>query len=821
MRHPLRSLSISQATGSLFEDFRLALRALGRNWSFALVAIIALGLGIGANSNIYSTLKAMVLHPLAIPELDRVLTVGEIVPRTGWEGVVAPANFRDLAERNTVFERVAGFQGRGWDANVSSAGTAERLEGYLVTPEFFPLLDMAPLLGRSFSAADSSDEVRQVVLSYGSWQKDFGGDREIVGRNVTLNGGKATIIGVMPSDFDFPIGAQIWAPLPMNSAEMHSRGDHTLEVIARLKKEISIDRARAELNTIAAGLEHDYPDTNAGRKFEVGLLRKDVLGETRNYILILMWSAVFVLLLACANVANLQLARTMSQQKELAVRIALGASRWRIARQVLVESTLLSMAGGVIAILVAVWSVPLTRATVPPFIVQHVAGVKNIRVDAGVLGFTALIAVLTGIAAGLLPALQACSRSTLNEGLKEGVRGASSSSSSSRGRSRSLLVMSEIALALILLTGASLMVKGFRNLVNRYPGYDSSSALSLRVSLPEKNYPSPAARADFYQQVQEKLAAIPGVETAAVVKFLPSGWQWQSGSFRIENVAPVPGEQLRAGMQAVSADFFRAVRVPLRSGRLLSQQDGADNPPVLVISETMARRYWPDRDPVGRRIRFAAAEPWRTIVGTVGDIRQNTFDEEFRSIAYLPIAQQPPQSAAFILRTSRDPMSLAAAARAAIQSVDRDQAAFDIRTLQQLISDNASGVQYSARMMFAFALIALALAASGIYAVMAYAVVQRRHEIGVRMALGAQHADVLRMIVGNSFKLSAGGLVVGVPVAFVLMRLLASMLFGVVRLDIPILLGLTVILGLIGAMAGLFPARRAARVDPLAALRDQ
>ncbi|MGE5323142.1 MAG: ABC transporter permease, partial [Actinomycetota bacterium] len=381
MRHSLSSLSISQATGSLFEDFRLALRTLGRNWSFALVAIMALGLGIGANSTIYSTLKAMVLRPLAIPELDRVLTVGEKVPRTGWEGVVAPANFRDLAERNTVFERVAGFQGRGWDANVSSAGSAERLEGYLVTPDFFALLDMPPLLGRSFTAADSSSgEVREVVLSYGSWQKDFAGDQEIVGHSITLNGGKATIIGVMPREFDFPIGAQIWALLPMNSPEMSSRGNHTLEVIARLKKGVSVEQARAELNTIAAALEHDYPTTNAGRKFVVGLLRKDVLGETRNYILMLMWSAVFVLLLACANVANLQLARTMGQQKELAVRIALGASRWRIARQVLVESMLLSLAGGAVGILLAAWAVPLTRASVPPFIVQHIAGIKNIRV---------------------------------------------------------------------------------------------------------------------------------------------------------------------------------------------------------------------------------------------------------------------------------------------------------------------------------------------------------------------------------------------------------------------------------------------------------
>jgi putative ABC transport system permease protein len=809
-----------QVADTLLHDVRLAFRVLLRSRAFALVSIMALGLGIGANASVYSTLRAMVLHPLPFHELDRILIIGETVPRLGWEGNVAPANYRDLAQRSSTFERLAAFQGRGWDANVTGAGMPERLEGYLVTPSFFPLLGMTPLMGRVFSESEAgAGSIREAIISFATWQNHFGGDPHIVGRSLNLNGSPVTIIAVMPREFDFPIGAEIWAPWPVNAAEMSSRGDHTLDVIGRLKPDVPIDQARAELNTIAVNLEREYPATNDGRRFDLGFLRKEILGDTRQYILILMWSAVFVLLLACANAANLQLARTMGQQKELAVRVALGASRLRIISQVLVESGILSLAGGVVGLLLAAWAVPVTRAGVPPFIVQHVAGIKNIKLDGGVLAFTAIIAVLTGILAGVLPALQACSMSGLSEKLKDGLRG--SSSAPVRRRSRSLLVLTEVALAMILLVGASVMVKAFRHLANRYPGYEPSGALSFRVTLPQKNYATAQARADFYQRVVVKLAALPGVQAAAGVQYLPSGWFWQTGNFAIEDMPPRPGEQFRAGMQTVTPGFFRALGIPLRSGRFLTDQDGPDAAPVAVITETMARRYWPNSDPLGHRMRFASSDPWRFVVGVVGDIRQNTFDDRFRSTVYTPITQAPPQSSGFILRTSLDPMSLATAARGAVQSVDRDLPTFDIRTLEQLNADNASGVQYSAHMMFAFALIALLLAVAGIYAVMAYAVVQRTHEIGVRMALGARPADVLRMVIGNSVKLAAGGLAVGVPVAFVLVRILASLLVGVVRLDFSILVGMTVLLGLAAAVAGYLPARRAAQIDPIAALHNE
>lgn len=805
---------------TLLQDVRLGLRVLFRSRGFAWVSILALGLGIGANASVYSTLRAMVLHPLPFRDLDRILTIGEIVPKLGWEGSVAPANYRDLADRSTAFQRLAAFQGRGWDANVSGVGAPQRLEGYLVTPSFFPLLGLPPLMGRIFDESDAgSGGIREAIISFSAWQNKFGADPQIIGRQLNLDGGKVTIIAVMPREFDFPIGAEIWAPWPVVPVEMNNRGDHTLEVIGRLQSGVSLDQARAEFNTIAVNLEQEYPATNLGRRFDLGLLRKDILGDTRQYIVILMWSAVFVLILACANVANLQLARTMGQQKELAIRLALGASRARIVRQVLVESCLLSGAGGAVGLLLAAWAVPVTRAAVPPFIVQHVAGIKNIRLDAGVLAFTAIIALLTGILAGVLPALQACSTSDLHQTLKEGLRG--SSSVSLRSRLRSLLVLTEVALAMILLVGAWVMVKGFRNLANRYPGYEAGGALTFRVTLPEKKYASAQSRVDFYDRVLVNLAALPGVQAAAAAEYLPSGWSWQTGTFSIKDLVPRPGEQFRAGMQTVSADFFRALRIPLRSGRFLTDQDGANATPVAVITEITARRYWPNADPLGHRIRFASNDPWRQIVGIVGDIRQNTFDDRFRSTIYSPFAQAPPQSAGFILRTSRDPMSFAAAAREAVQTVDSDQPTYDARTLQDLITDNASGVQYSARMMFAFALIALLLAVAGIYAVMAYAVVQRTHEIGVRIALGARPADVLRMIVGSSVKLAAGGLAVGVPVAFVLMRVLASLLVGVVRLDVPFLVILTVLLALAAAAAGYIPARRAAQIDAITSLRSE
>ncbi len=802
------------------DDVRHALRLLRKSPGFSLVAILALALGIGANSTIFSSLKAMVLRPLAFPELDRIVTIRESLPKQGLNDFsVAPPNYRDLAAQNTVFERVAALRGRGRDSNLTGAGTPVRLEGEQVTASFFPLLGISPLLGRTFTDEEANAEARVVVLSYSAWQRQFAGDSAIVGRSILLDGAQIEIIGVMPPEFDFPIGADLWGPLSMTTAEMSRRGDHTLYVIGRLKREITEQQALAELQTIATDLERQYPATNRGRSFSIASFRKELTGATRYFVSVLMWAAVFVLLLACANVANLQLARAVSRQKELAIRAALGASRWSIARQVLLESVVLSVAGGLAGLPIALWGVTVTKAAVPPFIVQHIAGIKNIRVDSEVLVFTAVVTVLTGMVAGLLPALQSISTGRLYDALKSGARG--SSGLPIRTRLRSLLVISEVALALVLLVGAGLMVKGFNHLLEKYPGFDEYGVLSARVVLPENKYSDPRQRAAFYAQVLERLAAIPGVENASAVRFVPNGWSWQSSSFVIENSPARPSDIDFVGMQATSAEYFRQLRIPMRQGREFGAQDGIDSQPVIVISESFARRWWPQGDAMGHRMRFGTGTPWRMIVGVAADIQQSTMSEHDWPTVYLPIAQSPPTAATFLLRTSRDPMSLASAAREAVTAVDPYQALYDFRTLRQLSTDNSSGIEFSAHMMMAFGIIALILAAAGIYAVMAYTVSQRTHEIAICMAMGAQPGNVRRMIVGNSLRLAAIGLLIGLPMAFALSRIMAGFLVGVIRLDFITFAAFTLALGLAAVIAGYIPARRATRVDPMMALNSE
>lgn len=799
------------------DDVRHALRMLRKSPGFSVVGVIALALGMGANTTIFSTLKAMVLRPAAFPDLDRIVNVSEFLPKKSLTGIsVASPNYRDLVAQNTVFEQLAAIRGRGRDSNLTGAGTPVRLEGEQVTASFFPVLGLRPLFGRTFTQQEAEASAPVVVLSYGAWHRQFGGEAGIVGRSILLDGAQTEVIGVMPIEFDFPMGTDIWGPLPMTTAEMSVRGEHTLYVIGRLKRGISQDQALADLNTIAADLERQYPATNEGRSFRIVSLRKELCGATSDFVSILMWAAVFVLLLACANVANLQLARAVSRQKELAIRTALGAPRWRIYREVMVESLVLSIAGGAAGLLVAQWGISVTKSAVPPFIVQHIAGIKNIRLDSQVLAFTALVAVLAGLLAGLFPALQSSSTAVLYEALKSGTR--SSSAVPIRKRLRSLLVISEVALALVLLVGAGLMVKGFNHLLGKYPGFEEYGVLSARVTLAESKYSDARSRANFYTQALDRLSAIPGVESISAVRFVPNGWSWQSSTFVVENSLVHPGEADSVGMQAISPDYFGQLRIAMEQGRVFNSQDGPDAQLVVIVSENIARQWWPAGDALGHRMRFGAHEPWRTIVGVVADIHQSTMSEEYWPTVYVPIAQAPPESAAFLLRTARDPLSLAADARQAVSSVDPYQALYDIRTLRQLSTDNSSGIEFSAHMMMAFGVIALLLAAAGIYAVMAYTVNQRIHEIGICMAIGAQSRDILRMVMADSMKLALTGLAIGLPLAVGLSRVMAGLLIGIVRLDTSTFVILAATLALVAAGAGYVPARRATRVDPLVAL---
>ena len=700
--------------GILFQDVRYGLRMLAKDPGFTAVAVIALALGIGANTSIFSSVNAMLLHPFAFKHLDRIVTVWESVPKQNENHIkAAPANFRDWKEQSKGFDMLAA--GHGWDVNLTGAGVAERVEGYQVTAGLFPLLGMPPQFGRAITAGDfQPGHTSVVVLSYGFWQRHLGADPGIVGKSLHLNGQEFTVIGIMPADFDYPVGAEAWAPLDLGAAQNADRASHYLEVIGRLKSGTTMAQAQADLETIAAHLAQQYPQTNAGHGVRVMSLVEDLTYGSRQFLWVLMGAAAFVLLLACANVANLQLARATVRQKELAVRLALGASRWQITRQLLVESVLMALLGGLAGVLLASWGGELMQRTIPPFIVQHIPGIKHMKIDTGVLVFTLVVTLLTGILAGLAPALHV-SNPDPNEALKEGVRGGSASPG--RQRLRALLVVTEVALALVLLVGAGLMVKGFHSLLNAYPGFDRSNVLTFHIALAESKARDEARVRDFYAQVIEKLQALPGVDSAAAVTSLPSGWSWNRTEYTAEGQPPAaPGEMRVAVWESITPGFFRALRIPLLEGRLLTAQDGPDAPLAIVISQSMAHRIWGSQEPVGKRIKFGRAEssePWRTIVGVVGDIEQSPFDRVPKPTAYFPFAQMPLASSALAVRTLGDPIALAAAARAQVRSVDADQPPYDMRTLEQLISDNVSGVESSARMMFVFGVVALVLCGLG------------------------------------------------------------------------------------------------------------
>lgn len=808
--------------GTIIQDLKYGFRMLAKSPGFTTVAVITLALGIGANSNIFTAINAMLLRPFAFKDLGRTFVVWETAPKQDeYHTGVAPANFLDWNEQNKGFDQLAA--GRHWNVNLTGTGIAERVEAYQVTANFFPQIGIPAEIGRSINADDfQPGHYSVVVLSHGFWERHLGADRGIVGKSVLLNGQAFNVIGVMPSECDFPVGIEAWAPLDLTGAARTDRADHYLQVIGHLKPGVSMSQAQADLEAIATRLGREYPPTNAGHGVRLVNVVEDLTGGTRQFVSVLMGAAAFVLLLACSNVTNLQLSRATAREKEIAVRRALGASRWQIARQLLAESVLLAILGGAAGLLLAAWGLDVMRRTIPPFIVQHIAGLKHLEVDRSVVAFTLIVAVLTGILAGLAPALSS-SRPDLNEALKEGARGGTSNPL--RRRLRALLVVFEVALALVLLVGSGAMVKGFRSMMNSDMGFDRLHVLTFRVALPDKKYRDSDRVREFYDQLVQRLQSVPGVESAATVTSAPGSWNWNWSEYTGEGQPPAaPGEIRAAASQSASPDFFHVLRVPLLEGRFFAAQDGPNAPAVAVISRSLARQIWQEANPVGKHIKMGRAEsnePWRTIVGVVGDVKQSAFDHEPNPTAYVPFAQLPQAGSTLVVRTPDDPLVLAASARAAVKSVDPEQPAYDVRTLDQLVSDNASGVEYSARMMMVFGFVALVLAAAGIFALMAYSVAQRTHEIGVRMALGAQRTDVLGLVVGYAVKLAVIGLAIGIPVSLAMTSALSRLLFGIVRMDALTLAGLTVLLTAVATLAAYVPARRAATVDPLVALRHE
>ncbi|HKR12251.1 MAG TPA: ABC transporter permease [Pyrinomonadaceae bacterium] len=824
IQKPFREAPVPGGTGrsNLFTDFVQDLRYAGRmqrkNPGFTLVAIIALALGIGANTAIFSVVNTVLLRPLPYKDPERLTMVWEDASKHGYpRDTPAAANFVDWRSQNTVFEGMAAIADESF--NLTGAGDPERLEGRRVSVNLFPLLGIDPQLGRTFTSdEDQPGSNRVAVLSYGLWQRRFGGDNTIVGKPLNLNGDTYTVVGVMPARFQFPSSDdELWVPIAFTAEQAANRGRHYLQVVARLKSGVSFAQAQTEMNTIATRLQQQYPEQNADLGAVVTPLHEHLVGDIRPALLILLGAVGLVLLIACANVANLLLARAAVRQKEIAVRVALGARRGRLIRQFLTESVLLATVGGVVGLGIAFGGLILLRAFIP----ENISQAREIAMDLKVLGFTFLVSVITGLIFGLAPALQAA-RFNQTETLKEGGR--DSATGSSGKRIRGLLVMSEVAVSLVLLIGAGLLINSFMRLRNVDPGFRADNLLTMKFVLPEPKYAGFQSRTAFYSDLIQRVEGLAGVKSAAVTTNLPLYRQGNSISISIEGrPAPPPGQELIVVTRIVSPRYFETMSIPFLSGRQFTDQDIATSPRAVVISETMARRYWPGEDPVGKRIgagRIQRPEDWIQVVGVVKDVRQFELTAEPRPQMYLSYRQAgffAPRD--LVVKTDVDPASMAATVRKTVWEIDKDQPVSNIKTMEEILLDSIARQRFSMLLLAIFAAVALILAAVGIYGVMSYSVAQRTHEIGIRMALGAQTGAVLKLAVGYGLKLVIAGIAIGLIAAFFLTRVMSTLLFGVTATDPVTFTVISLLLIFVAAVASYIPARRATKVDPIIALR--
>jgi putative ABC transport system permease protein len=816
----------TETRGNMFadlaQDLRYGLRTLLKNPGFTVVALSALALGIGANSAIFSVVNAVLLRPLPFKNPEQLVMVWENATHLGFpKNTPSPPNFIDWQRLNTVFTGMAAMVERSF--NLTGVGEPERLDGRRVSANLFDLLGVPPFVGRTFVPDDDRAGAHVLLLSYSLWQRRFGSDPSIIGRAVTLNGESYTVIGVMPRGVHLPgygnWNDQLWVPIAFSSEEKTERGNHFLDVIARIKPGINRKQAQAEMETIAARLAKEYPKYNTQIGATVTPLHEEIVGDIKPALLILLGAVGFVLFIACANVANLLLARAAVREKEIALRIALGASRSRLTRQFLTESVLLALLGGGFGLLLALAGIRVLKTFIPATISQT----QTINIDAKVVVFTALVALLTGIVFGLAPAMNAL-HSNLNDSLKEGGR--DSAAGSKGNRLRNLLVIGEVAVSFILLIGAGLLINSFLHLRNLDPGFRADHLLTMRVDLSELKYPDGERRAEFFDEVLRRLRSLPGLESAAVAANLPFTYNGDSTTIAVEGIPdPPPAHWPDVIYRAIGSGYFTTMGIPMIRGRDFTDQDRGDSKKVVVISEKTAQHYWPGEDPIGKRLKPGATTsdiPWREVIGVVKDVRQNDFIAQPKMQMYLPYRQMKDLAAnALVVRTSVEPMSLATSVRNAIWTVDKDQPVANIDTMDHIVSEAIARQRFSMLLLGVFAALALLLAAVGIYGVMSYSVAQRRHEIGIRIALGAQRADVLRMTMKQGLKLVALGLLIGLASAFVLTRVMASLLFGISATDPATFASICVVLLGVAALANYIPALRATKVDPIVALQAQ
>jgi putative ABC transport system permease protein len=801
----------------LFQDFRYALRQLHKSPGFTAVAVITLALGIGANTAVFSVVDQVLLHPLPYPDSDRIVKISQTFQGVSTDDA-SPANYLDWVSQNQLSQKPAFAEmaaARGWRGSLSAGNRPEQVSGTMTTPSFFPLFGINPILGRSLAASDAqpgNDHV--VVLGYGLWQRYFAADPGVVGRNFRLNGEQYSVVGVMPPNFSPDEYGELWLPSPWgvpthplvpDQDPRQFRDRNYLEAWARLKPGVTMPVARAELDTIARRLEKQYPDSNG----EVGVsllpLHEYIVGDVRPVLLVLLAAVVFVLLIACANVANLLLARATARGKEISIRTALGASRRRLLRQLLTESVLLASLGGALGLVLAVLAVPSLLALSPPEIRQF----NQIGINREVLSFSFLASFICGVAFGLIPALQA-SRSNPNQFLKEGERG----SATNRGRTRSALVIAEVGLSLVLLVGAGLLVKSFARLMEVNPGFDPDHLLTFNLSLPSST--DPARQFAFYQQVVQRLQVLPGVQVAGAVSRLPLAGGNSSRSFNI------PGDEksYNADIRVSTPDYFRAMGIPLLKGRVFSDSDIRSSLNVAIVNEVLARTVFPGQDPIGKQItNFGPDNLTLQIVGVVGNVRHAGLDAQPHAEIYQLLGQAQWPSMFVTMRSATSAMSLTSAAQGAVWSVNKDVPLANIHTMHELISNSVQRRRFSMLLLTIFAAVAMLLAATGLYGVMSYSVAQRTKEIGIRMALGARRPNVLALIVKQGMALVLMGIAVGTVLSFGMTRLISGMLFGITATDPLTFAGVAALLGAVAFLANYLPALRAASVDPMVALR--
>jgi putative ABC transport system permease protein len=812
----------------VFQDLRYGVRMLLKNPGFTVIAVLTLALGIGANTAIFSIVNATLLRPLPYKNPDQIVMIWGTNPGGyGWRGKTgfSAPSFLDYQQQNRVFERMATFNGVGF--TLTGAGRPENIRGGMVTAEFFDVLAVQPILGRAFlpeEAQTGRDHV--AVLNYSLWQRRFGLDPNIIGQTIQLDATPYTIIGVLPQGFDFTIpdyfkSRDLWVPnvLPRDNSE---RGHKYLIVIARLKPEVTLSRAEPEMRAITERLAREYPGQMTGFGVKLTPLHEQFVEDTRLVLLLLFGAVGFVLLIACANVANLQLARASTRQKEIAIRAALGASRVRLLRQLLTESVLLALIGGALGILVTSLGIRLVTGLGPAGVPQETV----VTLDSTVLAYSLSLSLITGILFGLAPALHATPK-RLSESLKEGGR--NSTANESGLRLRKLLTVSQVALSLILLIGAGLLIRSFVGLLQVNPGFETKSILTARFDLPKYSYREATKQAAFYTQIMERIKALPGVIAVGTTDELPPTMGRHTNTFSIEGRAPIDqsNQSLAVQDRLVSADYFRAMGIPLIAGRVFSGADDGSATPVALINQAFARRFFPNENPIGQHLRFGSANPWITIVGIVGDVRGFGLDKQPNSEIYLPYQQQrflpynPLPNMHLVVRAAGDPSGIAAAALGSVRELDKDLPLPQARTMETAIAASIAERRSNMLLLGIFALIALILAAVGIYGVISYSVAQRTQEIGIRIALGARSLDVITLVLRDGMRLVLLGIAIGLAGAFALTRWMSSLLFEISATDPLTFAVIALLVALVALLACIVPARRATKVDPMIALRHE